>query len=364
MSNPIPISIPEKAWLKIDSGLLIGTLYLVDGSFKYYKTYRGVDETAPDDNILPDNKANFTGIRMFQGIDYDELTFFGKKDVYIYCVNADDDSSDSGRLLYFPEEDRSSKKVDNFPQDQTTQFDDLFFTQAIGVPTTLTADTIFDSEAETFSRIMIVASIANISIGDFVFVFSGISGEERFYSGTVLAISTLTLTMDNPFDFIFSSGDTVVSSTKDMNIDASGTPQIYEIRAGGAGSTREFDITRILMKNLSDTAVDLSKFGDIVGGVTNGLLLRDKLSESVYKNKWNIKTNGDMALLAYDWAPFAATNPVQGQDGFRWRYSINGMDKHGVVKRIGTNKSLQILLQDNFLTLDQLQTIGAISEVD
>ncbi|MCK5614988.1 hypothetical protein KAR91_74690 [Candidatus Pacearchaeota archaeon] len=249
-------------------------------------------------------------------------------------------------------------KTDVAIQDQTTAFDDFFFSHAVGAPTTLTADTIFESYT------IDVASIASISIGDTIFIFSGVTGEQRFFRATVLGISVLTLTLDRSLDFVYDSGDTVLSSTHDMNVDGSITPQVFEIRAGGAGSTLEWDITRILIENLAASAVDLSTFGDIAGGITRGLQLRDKLSATVFKQKWNIKQNKDMGLLGLDWIPYAATNPVQGQDGFNWRYTLGGPDKHGVVKRIGINRSLQIIVQDDLTSQTSLTAIGGNHEVE
>ena len=247
-------------------------------------------------------------------------------------------------------------------QDQTTAFDDFFFIQQIGSPTALDGDITFDPDVPQYT--IDVLSIADISIGDTIFIFTGVTGEERFFDAVVLGISVLTLTLDRPVDFSFEDGDIVISTTKDLNVDGSVTPQIFEIRAGGAGSTLEFDITRIIIENLSATAVDLSTFGDIAGGITRGLQLRDKLSATTFKNKWNVKQNREFGLLAFDWDPFAAANPVQGQDGFLWRYTIGGQDKHGVVKRIGTNRSLQLIVQDNLTTLTTLTVIGGNHEVE
>ena len=247
-------------------------------------------------------------------------------------------------------------------QDQTTAFDDFFFIQQIGIPTALDGDITFDPLVPQYT--IDVLSIADISIGDTIFIFSSLPAEERFFDAVVLGISVLTLTLDRSIDFSFLDGAIIISTTKDLNVDGSVTPQIFEIRAGGPASILEFDITRILIENLSATAVDLSTFGDIAGGITRGLQLRDKLSATKYKQKWNIKQNKDMGLLGLDWIPFAAANPIQGQDGFNWRYTLGGPDKHGVVKRIGSDRSLQIIVQDNLLTLTSLTGIGGNHEVE
>lgn len=247
-------------------------------------------------------------------------------------------------------------------QNQTTAFDDFFFIQQIGIPTALDGDITFDPDVPQYT--IDVLSIANISIGDTIFIFTGVTLEERFFDAVVLGISVLELTLDRSVDFSFEDGDIIISTTKDLNVDGSVTPQIFEIRAGGPTATIEFDITRILIENLAATAVDLSTFGDIAGGITRGLQLRDKLSATEFKQKWNVKQNKDFGLLGYDWIPFSATNPAQGQDGFLWRYTLTGQDKHGVAKRIGSNRSLQIIVQDDLTSQTSLTAIGGNHEVE
>jgi hypothetical protein len=251
--------------------------------------------------------------------------------------------------------------VDVMVSDQVTPFNDFYFLQAIGAPTTLTAATLVEDPPTTPGTIISVASVTNISIGNLLVIVSGISGEERFYIGEVIAINALDVTLDNPMDFAFQIGDSVVSTTRDLNVNGSITPQVFEIRAGGAGSTIQLDITRLIMQCLTDTPVDLSKFGDIAGGLTYGMLLRENNGRLL--NKWNVKTNGDLAILAYDWDPTAASNPVQGQDGFKWRYTLAGQDKHGVAFRVGPNSTLQLIIQDDLTSIDLLHCIGANHEV-
>ncbi len=251
--------------------------------------------------------------------------------------------------------------IDVLVGDQVSPFNDFFFLQAIGAPTTLTADTVLEDPPTSPGTIFAVASVANFSIGTVALIVSGVSGEERFYIGEVTAINALNVTCDSPMDFAFADGDTVIAATKDLNVNGSVTPQVFEIRAGGPTSTLNFDGTRMIMKCLTDTAVDLSKFADIIGGLTNGLLLRENNGRIL--NKWNVKTNGDFVILAYDWDPFAATNPVQGQDGFKFRYTLAGPDKHGVAFRFGPNSTLQLIIQDDLTTIAELQALLANHEV-
>ena len=249
--------------------------------------------------------------------------------------------------------------LDVFIQDQTSSFNDFYFSQVIGSPTTLTAPAVNTG----FNRLIEVASIASISIGDYVGVFSGITGEGRFYFGEVLNIIGLEVELDTPIDYTFEVGDPVISTTRDLNVDGSITPQEFTIRAGGPGSILEVDITRLIAECLTDGIVDLSRFGDIIGGLNIGLVLQETLPGGVIKNKWNVKTNGELLNLAYDWIPFAKSKPNEGIDGFKWRYSLAGQDKHGVVKRVGPDSTLCLLVQDDLSQLAKFRVLGANHEV-
>ena len=115
---------------------------------------------------------------------------------------------------------------------------------------------------------------------------------------------------------------------------------------------------------MTDETVNLSRFADIVGGLVRPFYLRVK-ENGVYRNKLAAKTNFDLALFAFDWEPFAAINPNQGQDGFLWRFSIGGQDKHDAVSRVsgGNVGSLQWVVQSPLQTLVVFESVGANSEV-
>lgn len=251
--------------------------------------------------------------------------------------------------------DQTNGSVDIFRQDQTTPFNDFYFIQAIGSPTTLTA------QATVSSRFVDVASVASISAGDWLGIFDTSSGVNRYYWAKVIAIVGLTLELQTLIDYPFPANSYVVSTTKDMNVNGSVTPQVFEIRSGG---NLAIDITRIMLACQTTAAVDLSKFGDIAGGLTYGMYLRAK-ENGTFRNKLIIRSNFDFAKFAYDWTPFAAANPIQGQDGFNWRFTLNGDDKHGVVNRaIGTVNTLQWVIQDDLTSLELLQAVGANHEVE
>lgn len=253
--------------------------------------------------------------------------------------------------------------TDVVKQSNTKPWNDFYFVQANGVPTTTTAAV--PTAGDT--RILSVASVANISVGDWLGVFSGDVEDptvERYYWAEVESINVLDLTMDILIDYTFPSGATVLSTTRNMATDGSVTEQVFAIQAGGGGGDLEIDISRVMLGALTDGTVNLGKFADIAGGLTRPFYLRVK-ENGVYRNKLAAKTNFDLALFAYDWQPFAAINPQEGQDGFVWRFSIGGEDKHDAVSRVsgGNIGSLEWVNQDALQTIVTLESVGANSEV-
>lgn len=252
--------------------------------------------------------------------------------------------------------------VENIKQDNTSPWNDFYFVQAIGGPTVLTAAV--PDPSITPSRILSVASVANISIGDWLGLFSGVAGQERYYWAEVLDINGLDLTMQTLIDYPFPINSIVLSTTKNMAVDGSITEQVFSIQAGGLAGLLEIDITRVMMAALTLEVVNLSTFADIIGGLDRGMYLRVK-ENGVFRNKMIAKNNFDLAKFAYDWQPFAKTKPNEGQDGFNWRFSLNGDDKHGAVSRVsgGNIGTLQWVIQDNQTGIITLESVGANSEV-
>lgn len=242
--------------------------------------------------------------------------------------------------------------VDVAVQDQTTLPIDFFFSMANGA-TTLTADTVINS------NVISVASVADISIGDYlVLSFTPGDDTEQVMFSEVVSIATLDVTIDSPINYIYTSGSPVLSRTRDMNVlGTPASPKIFSIRGSDdPGFIAEIDITRLLMECLTDTVVSLAKFGDLTR-LTNGLVLR-RVNGS-QDNIFNAKSNGELANLAYDWEPYSTINPQQGQNGFLWRYSFGGPDKHGVVIRLGRGESLELYIQDDLTALDKFRAIAA-----
>lgn len=237
-------------------------------------------------------------------------------------------------------------------QDQTTPPLDLYFTQIQGAPSTLASATAIDD-------ISISVTDNIIGIGDYVGVFSGASGEGRFYFGEALAVAgagPYTITLDTPLDFAFQATDPVISQTRELNVNGLVTSQVFNVTVGGPSGGVEVDITRIILSMTHITSGDDGKFGNITGGIANGIVLRR--TDGVTRNIWNVKTNGDLGNLAYD-VSYPLRSGGGGDYGTRCRYTLAGQDKHGVAIRLASGDSLELIVQDDLSSLGSFRMIAA-----
>ena len=88
--------------------------------------------------------------------------------------------------------------------------------------------------------------------------------------------------------------------------------------------------------------------------LTNGCVLR--INNGVMINVWNVKSNGDLALLCFD-AEYPEKVP-SGSYAFRFRNSFAGVDKHGVVIRLAPGDILELIVQDNLTGLTDFQMMA------
>lgn len=224
-------------------------------------------------------------------------------------------------------------------QDQTTVPFDFFFVQDKGVPTTVNVETAVDDNSVT------VASSAGCLVGDYFGMFNADNASDnRSYFGTILSIAGNVLTLDTPIDFAFQVGDTAACFTRELNVTGTvSNPEYFAVEVG-PNATQSIDITRIMVSMTTDTVPNLVKFGDL-DALTNGLVLRRINGRT--NNIWNIKTNGELANLCFDYDPYVATNPQQGENGAKFRYTFAGQDKHGVAVRLEPGDKLEAIVQDD-----------------
>ena len=227
-------------------------------------------------------------------------------------------------------------------QDQTTQALDLDFIQAQGAPTTLNTDTAVDDTT------IDLTNAAGFVDGNIVGIFSG--GEGQFYFGTQIGAAVgNVITVDTPIDKVFESAiSVVIRFTNDMTAVAGSlaAPQIFQI--GPIGAAVEVDITRVMGYIQSATSMTDADFGDIAGGLTNGMAFRKSNGDN--QNYWNAKTNGRLALICFDFV--YTNNPPSGSSGARFRNTYAGSNKHGVTLRLEASETLEILIQDDLTSLE------------
>jgi len=209
---------------------------------------------------------------------------------------------------------------------------------------------------------VIVTDVTGMAAGKFVRIFSIITN--FFYTGTILSVSVNTLTLDTSLNADYEAGAHISTGIDNLNVDGSVTPEIFSIRGGGVPDLDlTVHITRLVVQITTDTAVDFGKFGDIVGGLTKGIVLRTTGLETV--NLFNVKTNGDFAGLTYDYTPYDAANPGQGVYGLGTRLTFSGQSKMGSVIRVRENEELEMVVQDDLTDLHTFTVVaeGHISEI-
>ena len=231
---------------------------------------------------------------------------------------------------------------------------DNHFIQQNDIATTTAAIVVVGDN--TAGRQIQVTDPSSFSVDDVVVMTS----PGNIYFGLVLVVAADLLTCDSLIPFAFPSGSVIQSFTRDLNVDGSVTPQRFTIFGSGAPNV-QINLTRLVLTALTTDPVDLSKFGDIIGGLTNGMMLQGIPAGVIPpSNNWNVKTNADLEnLTGGDFKVAAATNPAQGQDGFNARYTYGGPDKHDAIPPINIGDRIDLIIQDNLTTILQLLMLFA-----
>ena len=185
------------------------------------------------------------------------------------------------------------------------------------------------------------------AIGHLATIFN--AATNRVYFGHILNIVGNVLTLDTPLDTNFVAGSPITAGEVNMNVDGSVTPVEYGTRNPNVGEDIPliFDVSRIMIHFQTSSGIDLSKFGDITGGITRGLVCRFK--DGNYRNVFNVKTNGDMEELMFDFDIFPAIGNQQDSATGRLTFS-----KLGAVIRLTKDEDLCFLIQDDLTGLERL----------
>lgn len=242
------------------------------------------------------------------------------------------------------------KGLDVNLQDQTSpaviaKFHRIDTVTTLAVATAINDSTITVSDSTDFVQ------------NEYIVIYS--DDTDRYYLGEILNIAANVITVDSPLDSVLPVGAAVTTGPSNMAVNGSVTPQIFGLRGQAvlpSGVDLVFDVTRIIFHCITEDPVDLSKFADIAGGITNGLVLRKR--DGVYNNIFNAKTNGELAGIMYDLSVQAATNPAQGQDGFYARLTFAGQNKIGVAIRLQKGEDLEFIVQDNLTGITLFEVIA------
>ena len=209
-----------------------------------------------------------------------------------------------------------------------------------------------DGDAAIESYDVTVVDSTGMTIGDHFRIIN--SAADRYYFGSILNIVGNVITLDTPVDFLYVSGSEVTWSNINMAVDGSVTPVHFHLRTGTPSIPSAVDITRIIMTCETNGVGDLAHFGDILA-LTRGLVMRKENGD--LHNIFNVKTNADLASLAYDLNGYVASNPIQGINGFAWRLTFGGQSKIGVVLRVLQGGQLGFIVQDDLTDLVNLKVM-------
>jgi len=234
-------------------------------------------------------------------------------------------------------------------QDQHTRTGDVYFSQTIGSLFTLDIDAVVDEYSFT------ATTGHGILVGEQLVIYDSVG--DRLYVGQALTVSVDVIGVDTPINFNYTAASTFgARSTKDINVNGAVTRQTFAVSPPIAV---ELDITRIMFEMQTTNFPELDMFGDIAAGLTRGLVLR--VVNGINVNYFNVKQNGDFALLMYDVKEYAAAK--HGVNGLSGRLTYAGQAKHGVTIRLEKDDRLEVIIQDDLSSLLKFRMLAAFHEV-
>jgi hypothetical protein len=251
---------------------------------------------------------------------------------------------DSDKLIiYYNDENRILPELESngaMPvniQDQTSETVDLFLCQFLN-SVTLAENTVIDENTFT------VEAGHNFVTGNMVCFKEG----SNFMQARVLGVDTNLITINTPFDNIFTTEATVDRSSRMLNVNGSVTPQIF--RVSPAGLNINFDITWMIFHITDNVAMDDAKFGGITA-LTNGIVLR-KVNGG-FKNIFVASYNGDFAhhcqRVEY------VDNAPAGSYGLRIYKDFAGQENSGVTIRLvgADSDEIEVIVRDDLTGLSE-----------
>lgn len=237
--------------------------------------------------------------------------------------------------------------VDAYIQDQTTPVFVQKANQVVATSTLAAATVIDDYSFE-------VADATGFAIGQYLGIFC--TQTDRYYAGHILNVVGTTITMDIPIDSAMAIGALVGTGISQMAVDGSVTPEIFKLRGADPGVDITFDVTHIIITCITTSAILLTGFGDIAGGLTRGLLIRHNRTDGKH-NIAHFRTNMELKGHIYTWEDLDDVNPGLGYHGFVGKMSFAGRGDMGVAIRVGPGESLDFVVQDDLTDLLSLEVV-------
>ena len=230
-------------------------------------------------------------------------------------------------------------------QDQFSEIIDLYMCNEIAKTTPISSIEIDDTSID-------VDDTTGATVGDCI----NISEDGNVFQAIVSSISGDTINFSAPSDYAFTTSAEVCFAEWDFSVaNGTTTPVIYKVCPP---SGAKWDITNInftIVDTGTSTQFTASGFGNIIGGLTNGIILRKV--DGITKNVWQINNNGGFSdrgcRYDIDRAGFFGANEI----GLSATYCIN--DKGVTIRLDGdTDDELNIIVQDDLTGLDKMAVVA------
>lgn len=224
-------------------------------------------------------------------------------------------------------------------QDQATAPVSYYLCNELG-EITLAAPTVVGSKLATLE------AGHNVSAGQVICLTEGL----RLYQGKVLAVDASEVTLDTPFDAIYTAAADAIRASSNMIVDGSETPVIFSL---GPPAPITWHITGFAVRIVDASEFDDTKFGG-VAALANGVIMRAERS-GILAVLGNAKCNGDLKLLLSEGQ--YSDKAGAGKYGGFWSGFIR--DILGVVIELdgSTGDTVQVLIQDD---LEDLLTFEVV----
>jgi len=252
--------------------------------------------------------------------------------------------SDNKNVEGFVNKASGMQVVENVPQDQDTPPVEYFLTRF------LNDVTILNPQASRDNTLVLQAGHV-VEVGDFIQIYhlDEVQGP-RYSQLLVTIVNGDTIRVGVFIGYALDPSNIVSSERTSARMNVAGTiddPIPFLIAPPNGTSGLKWHLTRLMIGMVLDGAPDDSKFGDIAGGVTNGIFFGIEGDAGDYYLV-NIRVNAGFRGSAYD-VNYVTRSSPQGGYGLSVRKSFNGMDKYGVVVSLdgALSESFVCYIQDD-----------------